>query len=133
MEAVTSRRLSSLPGRRVTTNRSVLPSTVRIAGTALLVAVVYYLGARVGEQLRFLPVTTSVMWPPNAILTATLLLTRPRWWGIYLLAAFPAHLLGQPAARELVVSTGSRVQADWMRSRRRAIVKVVSQARPRGR
>ena len=99
MEAVTSRRLSSLPGRRVTTNRSVLPSTVRIAGTALLVAVVYYLGARVGEQLRFLPVTTSVMWPPNAILTATLLLTRPRWWGIYLLAAFPAHLLGQPAAR----------------------------------
>jgi len=40
MEAVTSRRLSSLPGRRVTTNRSVVPSTVRIAGTALLVAVV---------------------------------------------------------------------------------------------
>ena len=99
MEAVNGSRLSSLAGRQVTTRRSALPPAVLIAGTAVLVAVAYYLGARIGEQLRFLPVTTSVLWPPNAILTATLLLTRPRRWWIYLLAALPAHVLGQPAAR----------------------------------
>jgi signal transduction histidine kinase/integral membrane sensor domain MASE1 len=37
----------------------------------------------------------SVLWPPNAILTATLLLTPPRTWWIYLLAALPAHLIAQ--------------------------------------
>jgi integral membrane sensor domain MASE1 len=99
MEAVNGSRLSSLPARQVTTRRSALPPAVLIAGTAVLVAVAYYLGARIGEQLRFLPVTTSVLWPPNAILTATLLLTRPRRWWIYLLAALPAHVLGLPAAR----------------------------------
>src|SRR5262245_4326441 len=103
MEAVSSR--LSLPGRRVTAGRSALPSAVRIVATAVLVAVAYHLGARFGEQLRFLPVTTSVLWPPNAILTATLLLAAPRWWWVYILAAFPAHLLGQPAARPMSMAT----------------------------
>src|SRR5262245_25749823 len=94
MESASSR--LSLPGRRVTSGRSALPPTVQIIASAVLVAVVYHLGARFGEQLRFLPVTTSVLWPPNAILTATLLLAAPRWWWVYLLAALPAHLLGQP-------------------------------------
>ena len=59
---------------------------------ALLVAAGYYAGANFGFILRFPPATPSVMWPPNAILTATLLLTPPRLWPIYLAAAFPAHL-----------------------------------------
>jgi signal transduction histidine kinase/integral membrane sensor domain MASE1 len=42
-----------------------------------------------------LPATPSVFWPPNAILTATLLVAPVRRWWIYLLAAFPAHLLAQ--------------------------------------
>src|SRR5262249_40371197 len=64
----------------------------RIAATALLVAVGYYVGANIGFILRLPPATPSVVWPPNSILTATLLLgPRRRWW-IYLLAAFPAHL-----------------------------------------
>jgi C4-dicarboxylate-specific signal transduction histidine kinase/integral membrane sensor domain MASE1 len=60
---------------------------------ALAVAVAYYVGANIGLILRFPPATPSVMWPPNAILTATLLLTPPRRWWIFLLAAFPAHLV----------------------------------------
>jgi two-component system sensor kinase FixL len=64
--------------------------------TALLIAVGYYVGARVGVHLRFPPLTPSVVWPPNAILTATLLLTPPRHWAIYLLAALPAHLAALP-------------------------------------
>ncbi len=65
----------------------------RLAATALLVAGAYYVGANLGFILRFPPATPSVMWPPNAILTATLLLAPPRRWWIYLLAAFPAHLV----------------------------------------
>src|SRR5262249_10510803 len=68
--------------------------TGRIVATALLVSVAYYVGANVGFILRFPPATPSVLWPPNSILTATLLLSPPRWW-IYLLAAFPAHLAAE--------------------------------------
>ena len=60
---------------------------------ALTVAVGYALAARLGFVLRFPPATTSVLWPPNALLTAVLLLVpRERWW-VVLAAAFPAHLL----------------------------------------
>jgi PAS domain S-box-containing protein len=52
-------------------------------------------GARIGLVLRFPPATPSVLWPPNAILTVTLLLTPPRRWWVYLLAALPAHLVIQ--------------------------------------
>src|SRR5262249_15449392 len=68
---------------------------VPIAGTALLVAVAYYLGSRFGSLLRLPPIATSIMWPPNAMLTATWLLPPPRHWRIYLLAALPAHLAAQ--------------------------------------
>jgi signal transduction histidine kinase/integral membrane sensor domain MASE1 len=81
-------------------------SVQRVAATALLVAVAYYVGANVGFILRFPPATPSVLWPPNAILTATLLLAPVRRWWIYLLAAFPAHLvaeLGVPLPPSLVL------------------------------
>jgi signal transduction histidine kinase len=55
----------------------------------------YYLGANLGFILRFPPTTPSVLWPPNAILTAALLLNPPRRWWIYLLAAIPAHLAAE--------------------------------------
>jgi len=66
-----------------------------ILATALLVCAAYYVGANVGFILRFPPATPSVLWPPNSILTATLLLSTPRRWGIYLLAALPAHLVAE--------------------------------------
>jgi integral membrane sensor domain MASE1 len=71
---------------------------LRIAGTALAVCVGYYVGANLGFILRFPPSTPSVMWPPNAILTATLLLAPPRRWWMYLLAALPAHLTAELGA-----------------------------------
>jgi two-component system sensor kinase FixL len=63
------------------------------AATALLVAVAYYAGANLGLVLRLPPATPSVLWPPNTILTAALLMSPPRHWWRYLLAALPAHLL----------------------------------------
>jgi PAS domain S-box-containing protein len=55
----------------------------------------YYLGAKIGFALTFEPRPVSVLWPPNAILTATLLLTPPRSWWVILLAALPAHWAAQ--------------------------------------
>ena len=53
----------------------------------------YYVGAQLGFAFTFKPHAVSVLWPPNAILLAALLLVAPRNWWIVLLAAFPAHCL----------------------------------------
>jgi two-component system sensor kinase FixL len=82
-------------------------SPLAIATTAIVVCVAYYAGANLGFILRFPPSTPSIMWPPNAILTAVLLLTFPHRWWIYLLAALPAHLaaeLGQAWPAPLVLA-----------------------------
>ena len=64
----------------------------RFAGYGLLVAVAYYLGAKLGFALTFQPHPVSTLWPPNAILLASFLLAPTKWWWVLLLAAFPAHL-----------------------------------------
>jgi signal transduction histidine kinase/integral membrane sensor domain MASE1 len=69
--------------------------TLRIVGTALLVSAAYFVGANIGFLLKLPPMTPSVMWPPNSILTATLLLAPPGRWWVYLLAVLPAHLAVQ--------------------------------------
>ena len=83
------------------------PSARRVAATAILVGVAYYLGAKAGLVLRFPSSTPSVIWPPNSILMATLLLAPPRRWWIYLLAALPAHLASElPAAFPTTLALG---------------------------
>jgi len=67
----------------------------RIGGIALVVALAYYLGAKIGFALTLQPHPISVLWPPNSILLAALLLTPVRFWWLILLAAFPAHLAAQ--------------------------------------
>lgn len=66
-----------------------------VAGISLLVALAYYLGAKIGFALTLQPHPISVLWPPNSILLAALLLTPVRFWWMILLAAFPAHLAAQ--------------------------------------
>jgi PAS domain S-box-containing protein len=61
----------------------------------LWVFVGYYLGAKLGFALTFRPHPVSVLWPPNAILVAALLLTPPRAWWVLFLAALPAHWIVQ--------------------------------------
>src|SRR6266404_2818445 len=55
----------------------------------------YYVGCKIGFALTFQPHPVSVLWPPNSVLVAALLLTPPRVWWFVLLAAFPAHWLAQ--------------------------------------
>jgi PAS domain S-box-containing protein len=46
----------------------------------------------IGLQLRLPPFGISIIWPPNAILLAALMLVPVRMWWCYLLALLPAHL-----------------------------------------
>jgi signal transduction histidine kinase len=64
----------------------------QVAALALGVSLAYYGGAALGLALKLPDATPSVMWPPNAILTSFLLLTRPRLWPVVLLAALPPHV-----------------------------------------
>jgi signal transduction histidine kinase len=68
---------------------------LRPAIAVLLVGSAYYVGAKIGFALTFQTHPVSTLWPPNSILLASLLLSRPRQWWSLLLAAFPAHLLVQ--------------------------------------
>ncbi|HKT37660.1 MAG TPA: MASE1 domain-containing protein, partial [Ktedonobacterales bacterium] len=63
------------------------------ARIAALVAVAYYIGAQFGFALRFPGSPLSVIWPPNAIVLAALLLTPTRMWWPILVAILPAHIL----------------------------------------
>ena len=73
---------------------------------AALAAVAYYVGARVGLSLTYLPFPLAVLWPPNALLFGALLLVPRRRWPLIVAAVLPAHLLaelqtGLPAAMVL--------------------------------
>ena len=71
------------------------PFDWRLPVIGLCVFAGYYLGAKIGFALTFHPYPVSVLWPPNSILVAALLLTPPRIWWFVLLAAFPAHCATQ--------------------------------------
>jgi signal transduction histidine kinase/integral membrane sensor domain MASE1 len=61
----------------------------------LLLSIAYYLACWVGFSIRLAPATTSVLWPPNSVLTAALLLVPPAHWWLYLAIVFPAHVLAE--------------------------------------
>src|SRR6185436_3763051 len=60
-----------------------------------LAALGYYAGAKLGLALTFSPHPISVLWPPNSILLAALLLAPVRSWWLILAAVFPVHLLAE--------------------------------------
>jgi two-component system, LuxR family, sensor kinase FixL len=67
----------------------------RLPIAAVIVAIAYYLGAKVGLALTFQPVPVAVLWPPNAVLLAALVIAPRSWWLLILVAAFPAHLIAE--------------------------------------
>ena len=74
---------------------AVPPRDERPVAAALAVGAVYYAGAKIGLALTFEPFPLSVLWPPNALLLACLLLAPTRRWWLLIAAAFPAHLLAE--------------------------------------
>lgn len=61
----------------------------------LAVGAAYFIAAEVGEALAFPAAPVSVLWAPNAIVMAALLLApREQWW-MFLAAIVPFHLFAQ--------------------------------------
>jgi PAS domain S-box-containing protein len=71
------------------------PVDPRAILTPLLTFLGYYVGSEIGFALTFRPHPVSVMWPPNSILLAALLLTPTCGWSTTLAGAFLAHCLVQ--------------------------------------
>ena len=67
----------------------------RTISVALLVAVGYYVTAKIGFAFALQPGSVSTLWMPNSILLAGLLLVPRRSWWIILLAACPAHFASE--------------------------------------
>jgi PAS domain S-box-containing protein len=86
---------ASIPPAARAVNRFRTRFDWRLPVIGLCVFAGYYLGAKIGFALTFKPYPVSVLWPPNSILVAALLLTPPRIWWFILLAAFPAHCAAQ--------------------------------------
>lgn len=60
--------------------------------TSVLIAIAYYLTARIGFLFSLQPGSVSTLWMPNSILLAGLLLTDKRWWWLVVLICLPAHI-----------------------------------------
>jgi len=63
--------------------------------TGAATGVAYYGGSLLGLSLRPGTAVTSILWPPNALLTAALLVTPRRRWPAVLLGALTAHVIAQ--------------------------------------
>ena len=62
---------------------------------SILVAVGYYVTAKIGFAFALQPGSVSTLWMPNSILLAGMLLVPRRSWWMVLAAAFPAHLASE--------------------------------------
>ena len=62
---------------------------------ALVVSGSYYLAARLGFALTPPWSPISILWPPNALLLAALLLAPTRQWWVLVAAVLPAHIAAQ--------------------------------------
>src|SRR5262245_60088697 len=101
-----------------------LGARFRQVRAAVLVALGYYVGAKIGVALTPEPTSVSTLWPPDAILLAGLVLTPVRSWVAVCAAAFVAHFAvqlegGTPLpmilGRYLSSSTGALVGAGTFR------------------
>src|SRR5215468_8257488 len=78
--------------------QSVLTSPAAMAFAVVATAAGYYLGAWLALALRYPSSVHSVLWPPNAILLAGLLVLPVRKWWLALVAVLPAHILTEVSA-----------------------------------
>ena len=61
----------------------------------LAVGAAYFIAAEIGAALAFPSAPVSVLWAPNAILMAALMLTPREHWWMYLAGVLPFHLFAQ--------------------------------------
>jgi PAS domain S-box-containing protein len=88
---------AAMPAAQVVPH-DILKSPAAVALALAVTAAGYYLGAWLALALRYPSSVHSVLWPPNAIVLAALLLLPVRLWGLVLIAVFPAHVLTEAPA-----------------------------------
>jgi hypothetical protein len=65
-----------------------------LIGKSAFIALLYYLLVVISMKLHFSTSGLALIWPSNALVAATLVLSpKGRWW-FYLLAIIPAHIAG---------------------------------------
>ncbi len=84
------------------------PQFRRALLSSLLVALAYYITAKLGFEFTFQPGSVSTLWMPNALLLAGLLLTQRRWWWLVIVVTLPAHL-----ASELLSGVPTSMVLSW--------------------
>src|SRR5687768_6693448 len=62
---------------------------------AVVVAVAYYIAARIGMSFTFAPIPHAVLWPANAVLFGCLVLIHPRRWWAALAGAAVGHVAAE--------------------------------------
>ncbi len=72
--------------------KSVSYSLLALFAKCLSLSLLYYVLVVVSMKLRFSTSGLSLLWPSNALLVATLVLTPKRRWWVYLLSIIPAHI-----------------------------------------
>jgi PAS domain S-box-containing protein len=65
-----------------------------LIGKSAFIGLLYYLLVVISMKLHFSTSGLSLIWPSNALLAATLVLSSKRRWWVYLLAIIPAHMAG---------------------------------------
>jgi signal transduction histidine kinase len=72
--------------------KSVSDSLLALFAKCFTLSLLYYVLVVVSMKLRFSTSGLSLLWPSNALLIATLVLTPKRRWWVYLLSVIPAHI-----------------------------------------
>ncbi len=89
-------------------------SPKRVLLGSIILALSYYLSAKMGLVLSVKPDYISVLWIPNAVLLTSLLVTPYRYWIFFLIAIIPAELAADiPEGISLKMSAGF-ILADWI-------------------
>src|SRR5260221_2707285 len=85
--------------------------SVRRIATAVGLAVVYFVGAKLGLQLAFLNASATAVWPPTGIALAAFLIFGVRVWPAVFIAAFVANLTTAGSiATSLRIASGNTLE-----------------------
>ena len=85
--------------------------SVRRIATAVGLAVVYFVGAKLGLQLAFLNASATAVWPPTGIALAAFLIFGVRVWPAVFIAAFVANLTTAGSiATSLGIASGNTLE-----------------------
>jgi PAS domain S-box-containing protein len=78
----------------VPADKGQVPSALLLLAKCCGVAVLYYFMVVISMKLRVSTSTLALLWPSNALLVATLVLSSRRHWWVYVLGVIPAHIAG---------------------------------------